>query len=86
MRAEYSAILDAGLNLQLDCPDLARSRHMLFTHLSEEDFLKVAATHVEAPNHALQGLPQTASACTSAGAVTKARVSATSTWPRSSRS
>jgi len=58
MRDEYRTILDAGLDLQLDCPDLALSRHMLFTHLSDEEFLKVAATHLEALNHALEGLPQ----------------------------
>ena len=58
MRDEYRTILDAGLDLQLDCPDLALSRHMLFTHLSDDEFLRVAETHVEALRHALQGLPQ----------------------------
>ena len=58
MREEYKTILDAGLDLQLDCPDLALSRHMLFTQLSDDEFLKIAATHVEALRHALQGLPQ----------------------------
>ncbi|WP_426037747.1 cobalamin-independent methionine synthase II family protein [Cypionkella sp. TWP1-2-1b2] len=58
MRDEYRTILNAGLDLQLDCPDLALSRHMLFASLSDDEFLKVAATHVEALNHALQGLPQ----------------------------
>ncbi len=58
MRDEYRTIVDAGLDLQLDCPDLALSRHMLFTHLSDDEFLKVAATHVEALNHALDGIPQ----------------------------
>ncbi len=58
MRDEYRTILDAGLDLQLDCPDLALSRHMLFTQLSDDEFLKVAATHVEALHHALKGLPQ----------------------------
>jgi 5-methyltetrahydropteroyltriglutamate--homocysteine methyltransferase len=58
MRDEYRTILDAGLDLQLDCPDLALSRHMLFTHLDDDAFLKVAATHVEALSHALSGLPQ----------------------------
>jgi 5-methyltetrahydropteroyltriglutamate--homocysteine methyltransferase len=57
MRDEYRTILDAGLDLQLDCPDLALSRHMLFTHLTDKEFLAVAATHVEALQHALQGLP-----------------------------
>ena len=58
MRDEYRTILDAGLDLQLDCPDLALSRHMLFANLTDDEFLQVAATHVEALEHALQGLPQ----------------------------
>jgi 5-methyltetrahydropteroyltriglutamate--homocysteine methyltransferase len=58
MRDEYRTILDAGLDLQLDCPDLALSRHMLFTHLTDDEFLKTATTHVDALRHALQGLPQ----------------------------
>ena len=57
MKAEYETIVAAGLDLQLDCPDLALSRHMLFTDLSDEAFLKVAATHVEALNHALRDIP-----------------------------
>ncbi|MGR3468187.1 MAG: cobalamin-independent methionine synthase II family protein [Shimia sp.] len=56
MREEYRTIVDAGLYLQLDCPDLALSRHMLFNDLSDEDFLKVANSHVEALNHALDGI------------------------------
>lgn len=58
MRDEYRTILEAGLDLQLDCPDLALSRHMLFTQLSDDEFLKVAETHVEALRHAVTGLPQ----------------------------
>lgn len=58
MKAEYETIVAAGLDLQLDCPDLALSRHMLFTDLSDEEFLKVAASHVEALNHALSGIPR----------------------------
>jgi 5-methyltetrahydropteroyltriglutamate--homocysteine methyltransferase len=56
MHHEYKTIVDAGLDLQLDCPDLALSRHMLFTHLSDDEFVKVAALHVEALNHALTGI------------------------------
>jgi 5-methyltetrahydropteroyltriglutamate--homocysteine methyltransferase len=56
MRDEYRTIVDAGLDLQLDCPDLALSRHMLFTHLTDDEFLNVAASHVEALNHALAGI------------------------------
>jgi 5-methyltetrahydropteroyltriglutamate--homocysteine methyltransferase len=57
MAEEYRTIVAAGLDLQVDCPDLALSRHMLFTHLSDEDFVAVAETHVEALNHALSGIP-----------------------------
>lgn len=57
MKAEYETIVAAGLDLQLDCPDLALSRHMLFTDLSDEEFVKVAASHVEALNHALADIP-----------------------------
>lgn len=57
MREEYRTIVAAGLDLQLDCPDLALSRHMLFTDLSDAEFLKVAAGNVEALNHALEGIP-----------------------------
>jgi 5-methyltetrahydropteroyltriglutamate--homocysteine methyltransferase len=56
MAEEYRTIVDAGLLLQLDCPDLALSRHMLFADLSDEEFLKIAASHVEALNHALSGI------------------------------
>ncbi|MCB2115802.1 MAG: cobalamin-independent methionine synthase II family protein [Rhodobacteraceae bacterium] len=57
MKAEYETIVAAGLDLQLDCPDLALSRHMLFTDLSDDDFIKVAQSHVAALNHALSDIP-----------------------------
>ena len=56
MKEEYETIVGAGLDLQLDCPDLALSRHMLFADLSDDEFLKIAATHVEAINHALRDI------------------------------
>ncbi|MEL6819811.1 MAG: cobalamin-independent methionine synthase II family protein [Pseudomonadota bacterium] len=58
MKDEYESIVGAGLHLQLDCPDLALSRHMLFTDLSDDEFVKIADMHVEALNHALQNVPQ----------------------------
>lgn len=58
MKAEYETIVAAGLDLQLDCPDLALSRHMLFTDLTDAEFIKIAASHVEALNHALSDIPQ----------------------------
>lgn len=57
MKVEYETIVAAGLDLQLDCPDLALSRHMLFTDLSDAEFIKIANSHVEALNHALSGIP-----------------------------
>lgn len=58
MREEYRTIVEAGLDLQLDCPDLALSRHMLFNDLSDAEFVKIADSHVEALNHALEGVPE----------------------------
>ncbi|MDA5095493.1 cobalamin-independent methionine synthase II family protein [Aliiroseovarius sp. KMU-50] len=57
MKAEYETIVASGLDLQLDCPDLALSRHMLFTDLSDDEFVKVANLHVEALNYALSDVP-----------------------------
>ena len=54
MKEEYETIAGAGLDLQLDCPDLALSRHMLFADLSDDEFVKIAAMHVEALNPALR--------------------------------
>ena len=57
MREEYQAIVAAGFLLQVDCPDLAMSRHTMFQDLTEAEFLKRIAFHVEALNHALDGIP-----------------------------
>lgn len=57
MREEYETIVNSGLDLQLDCPDLALSRHMLFNDLSDDEFVKIADMHVEALNHALTNVP-----------------------------
>jgi len=58
MKAEYEAIVSSGLDLQLDCPDLALSRHMLFSTMTDEEFVNIAETHVEVLNHALRDVPQ----------------------------
>ncbi|WP_031317783.1 enterotoxin [Blastomonas sp. CACIA14H2] len=57
MREEYETIVAAGFDLQLDCPDLAMSRHTGYQDLSEEEFLKVAAANVEALNAATANIP-----------------------------
>ena len=58
MKTEYETIVESGLDLQLDCPDLALSRHMLFNDLTDDEFLKVAASHVEALNYAIKDVPE----------------------------
>jgi 5-methyltetrahydropteroyltriglutamate--homocysteine methyltransferase len=57
MQDEYEAIVNAGLTLQLDCPDLAMARHTGFQDLSESDFLKRAEHQVEVLNHSLRNVP-----------------------------
>lgn len=57
MRPEYEAIVNAGFVLQVDCPDLAMSRHTGFQDLTEKEFLKRAEHQVEVLNHALANIP-----------------------------
>ena len=57
MRDEYQAIVTAGFLLQIDCPDLAMSRHITFKHESDEQFLRHAEAQVDALNAALEGIP-----------------------------
>ncbi|MGD9806588.1 MAG: cobalamin-independent methionine synthase II family protein [Hyphomicrobiaceae bacterium] len=57
MRVEYEAIVAAGFDLQIDCPDLAMGRHTIFKHASDAAFLNHAEEQIEALNHALAGLP-----------------------------
>ncbi len=52
MRPEYEAIADAGFDLQLDCPDLAMSRHTGYQDMSEREFLAVVEANVAALNAA----------------------------------
>jgi len=58
MAPEYNAIVDAGLILQLDSPDLGLGRHMLFKDKSDEEYHALASEHVAALNHALSGIPK----------------------------
>lgn len=53
MRYEYETITNAGIQLQLDCPDLAMGRHIQYAALEVSEFRKRAELHVEALNHAL---------------------------------
>jgi 5-methyltetrahydropteroyltriglutamate--homocysteine methyltransferase len=53
MRYEYEAVTSAGITIQIDCPDLAMGRHMMYTDLDTAGFRKRAELHIEALNHAL---------------------------------
>ena len=57
MRAEYEEIVNSGLLLQLDCPDLAMGRHSRFKNLDEAGFLKNVEIQIAAINHALANIP-----------------------------
>ena len=57
MKREYRAIADAGLILQLDCPDLAMLRHTVYLDKSLADFRKIIEVNVAALNHAVADIP-----------------------------
>jgi 5-methyltetrahydropteroyltriglutamate--homocysteine methyltransferase len=57
MRLEYEAIVAAGFDLQIDCPDLAMGRHIQYASLDLAQFRKRAMKHVEVLNHALANVP-----------------------------
>lgn len=57
MRPEYEAIVEAGLILQLDSPDLGLGRHMIFKDRSDDDYLTAIGRHIEVLNHALRNVP-----------------------------
>lgn len=57
LRHEYHAIVDAGITLQLDSPDLGLGRHMMYKELDEAAYLARIERHVEALNLALAAIP-----------------------------
>jgi len=57
MATEYEAIVAAGLDLQIDAPDLAMGRHIKFRDVDDNEFLRNANLQVEALNHALRNVP-----------------------------
>ncbi|MBI3770689.1 MAG: cobalamin-independent methionine synthase II family protein [Deltaproteobacteria bacterium] len=56
LRVEYRAIVDHGLVLQLDCPDLAMERHTLFADRPLTEFLRWVELNIGAINRALDGI------------------------------
>jgi 5-methyltetrahydropteroyltriglutamate--homocysteine methyltransferase len=57
MQQEFKLITDAGLNLQIDDPDLPDGWQM-FPQMTVADYRKYAAVRVEALNHALRDIPR----------------------------
>ncbi len=57
MQAEYEAITNAGIILQIDSPDLGLGRHMMFKDNTDEEYEDLASLHVEMLNHATRNIP-----------------------------
>ena len=58
MRNEYQAIAKAGITLQIDAPDLAMDRTMLYRDLSDSDFVKRVEKHIAVINAGIEGIPR----------------------------
>jgi 5-methyltetrahydropteroyltriglutamate--homocysteine methyltransferase len=56
-RHEYEAIVESGVMLQVDCPDLAMGRHTQFAQLDVRGFREKMELHIEALNRALVNIP-----------------------------
>lgn len=57
MRPEYEAIVDSGLILQIDSPDLGLGRHMMYKNRTDAEYITLIERHVDVLNHALRNLP-----------------------------
>jgi 5-methyltetrahydropteroyltriglutamate--homocysteine methyltransferase len=57
LQSEYEAIVQAGIILQIDAPDLAMGRHTMYRDRTLEEFESLAARHIEVLNHALRNVP-----------------------------
>jgi 5-methyltetrahydropteroyltriglutamate--homocysteine methyltransferase len=58
MKNEYHAIHKAGLLLQIDAPDLAMDRTMMYRDLDDAGFVKAVERHVRAINDGIAGIPR----------------------------
>ncbi|MBI1212569.1 MAG: hypothetical protein GC190_13985 [Alphaproteobacteria bacterium] len=58
LAVEYRAIVNSGLVLQIDAPDLAMERHTLFADKPLNEFLEFVKIVVHVINRALEGLPK----------------------------
>jgi 5-methyltetrahydropteroyltriglutamate--homocysteine methyltransferase len=58
LRVEYHRVVESGFILQIDAPDLAMERVLLYQDLSDSEFAQKVELHVAALNKALEGLPR----------------------------
>jgi 5-methyltetrahydropteroyltriglutamate--homocysteine methyltransferase len=57
MKVEYEGIVNAGFQLQIDAPDLAMGRHIMYRDQPDEVFVEATERHVAAINRALADVP-----------------------------
>lgn len=57
LRHEYETIAAAGIDLQIDCPDLAMGRHVQYAGLDLAGFRSKIGLHIAALNHAVANIP-----------------------------
>ena len=57
MKNECQAVHKAGLLLQIDAPDLAMDRSMMYRDLDDAGFVKQVERHVQAINEMIEGIP-----------------------------
>ena len=57
MSREYQAIVDAGFDLSVDCPDLASDFNQYHPEFDVQSFRRRSELRVEALNYALRGIP-----------------------------
>jgi 5-methyltetrahydropteroyltriglutamate--homocysteine methyltransferase len=55
---EYRAVVDAGFVLQIDAPNLAMERVLLYQDKSDAEFVEIIEQHIAALNKALAGIPR----------------------------
>jgi 5-methyltetrahydropteroyltriglutamate--homocysteine methyltransferase len=57
MKTEYEGIVEAGFSLQIDAPDLAMGRHIMYRDEPDQVFVDATERHVAAINRALADVP-----------------------------
>lgn len=58
LSTEYRRVVEAGFILQIDAPDLAMERVLLYQDLTDAEFARTVEIHVAALNKALAGIPR----------------------------